>query len=282
MILFLFFALILTTLALLFVLLPLLRKPVSLQIANSNQANLELFKQQLDELANDLTAGLLEQHQYEAARRDLERDLVLDAHNDVSTKSLKSGRWAIIVLIIFVPLFAMNLYLSVGSYQSIARAAAKPTAAAPDMPSVEAAVDHLAQQMRTHPDDLQGWMLLGRSAIVLGQVQRAVDAYAQALRLAPKTPDVMLSYADALAQMNHGFVGKPMELIEAAIAIDPANSQGLWLIGLAEFQQGATAKAAEHWSKLEAILPPNSELATTLHRFIAQVRQGKIIAPTLP
>lgn len=47
--------------------------------------------------------------------------------------------------------------------------------------TIQAMVDGLAARLKDNPDDLQGWLRLGRSYVVLGQRDKAVAAFDQAL-----------------------------------------------------------------------------------------------------
>ena len=52
--------------------------------------------------------------------------------------------------------------------------------------------------MKQHPDDLEGWLRLGRSYAVLGQPDDAAAAFAQAEKLKPNDPAVLMAEAQAL------------------------------------------------------------------------------------
>jgi cytochrome c-type biogenesis protein CcmH len=268
-------------LALMFMLPPLFgwRRP-QLQKVGSNQVNLDVFHQQLAELEQDLVTGVLDQDQYNTARQDLERALVNDTKDPLVLIPAKSGRWAIPVLVLGVPMLAVGLYVLAGDYQAIDRPAVQETAVQPNLESMRQLVDRLAERMEANPEDLRGWLMLGRSALMLGQAERAVNAYAQANRLAPQDPEVLLAYADVLARVTKKFAGRPTELIKAALEINPEHPQALWFMGLAEMELGATAKALEYWDRLAAKLPPNSEEAKALQRLITKTRQGLIATPT--
>lgn len=60
-------------------------------------------------------------------------------------------------------------------------------------------VESLAARLRAAPDDLPGWLRLGRSYMVLGDPAKAAQAFGQARRLAPDDPDVLTGLAGAKA-----------------------------------------------------------------------------------
>ena len=276
-------------LALLFIVPPILSQRTDNETLDENQVNLALFHQQLEELNADLAAGALDQDQYAVARRDLEKGLLLDTNDGaVLLGTAKSGRWAAPLLAVLVPALAIGLYLQVGDYRAITPPTGSAMAQAHgEVPSLEVLVARLAERMQSHPEDLQGWMMLGRSYLAIDQKEQAVVAYAQAFRLAPREPEVLLAYAQALAQVAKSLGGKPAELIRTALEVAPTNPNALWMMGLVEIQQGAPAQAIAHWTRLQDQLAPDSENAQTLHRLIAETRQqagipAESATPSLP
>jgi cytochrome c-type biogenesis protein CcmH len=63
---------------------------------------------------------------------------------------------------------------------------------------IEGMVGKLAARLEQQPDDVEGWARLGRSYMVLGEPQRARDAYAHAVKLKPQ--DAALKEAFEAAQ----------------------------------------------------------------------------------
>jgi cytochrome c-type biogenesis protein CcmH len=270
-------------LALLFVIPPLLTGRRNARSIDENQVNLAVFRQQMEELDADLNAGNLDQAQYEAARRDLEKELLLDIEDTAPESSTDhSGRWAALVLGPALPALAFAIYLAVGDHGAIERlqAALPPAAAAAPhaqggegIASLDVLVAKLAERMQNEPDNLDGWIMLGRSYLAVNDPTKAVEAYDNALGLAPENPDVMLGYAEALARAQGGVDGKPAELISAALQLAPDNPNALWMMGLVEFQRGESATALQHWTRLSGMVQPGSEDAATLQGYIAQARE---------
>ena len=57
------------------------------------------------------------------------------------------------------------------------------------------------------------------------------------MRVAPRQPEVLLAYAEALAEANDSrLAGRPVELLDALLVVEPGNLNGLWLRGMAAFQ----------------------------------------------
>jgi cytochrome c-type biogenesis protein CcmH len=160
--------------------------------------------------------------------------------------------------------------------------AGMPEAAAPEVRKLRepANLDELVEQLRkrlaTQPDELEGWVVLGRSEMLRGQLDAAREAFERALVLAPRDPQVKVDLADALAQSaGANLDGRPITLIREALADDPRNAKALALAGAWEFTQGNTAAALGHWRALLQVLPPQSPQAGQIAGFIADLEAGR-------
>jgi cytochrome c-type biogenesis protein CcmH/NrfG len=65
---------------------------------------------------------------------------------------------------------------------------------------IRSMVASLAARLKAEPDDLAGWMRLGRSYGVLGEHAKAVEAFEHAQKLAPQDPDVLVGLGQARAE----------------------------------------------------------------------------------
>lgn len=160
--------------------------------------------------------------------------------------------------------------------------AGMPEAASPEVRQLRepANLDELVEQLRkrlaTRPDELEGWVVLGRSEMLRGRVDAAREAFERALVLAPRDPQVKVDLADALAQSaGANLDGRPITLIREALADDPRNAKALALAGAWEVTHGNTAAALGHWRALLQVLPPQSPQATQIAGFIADLEAGR-------
>jgi len=128
-------------------------------------------------------------------------------------------------------------------------------------PEHEKMIKDLAARLEQSPEDGRGWSILARTYAVSKRYPEAVDAYEKAANLIQDDVVMLVDYADILAVVNgKSFKGKPLELVEKALKIDPENVKGLALRGSAAFEMGDYAGAAKYWSKLLPLLPPDSPL----------------------
>jgi cytochrome c-type biogenesis protein CcmH len=185
---------------------------------------------------------------------------------------------------LLIPLLAILLYRTVGEPRALdpvwrdAVAATSPQAAGTtDVPDMQQAVAGLAERMKNEPDDLEGWMLLGRAYKTMERFEPAREALANAYRLAPENPDVLVEYAEAqvLASESRRFQGEALELLTRAVELQPDSQRGLWLLGIAAYQAGNYAQSVQVWERLLASLPADAEPRAALEERIADAR-GRI------
>ena len=60
----------------------------------------------------------------------------------------------------------------------------------------------LRTRLQADPANVEGWIMLGRIGMVLGNASTATEAYANAYRLDPKNSDAALGYAEALTRSS--------------------------------------------------------------------------------
>lgn len=135
-------------------------------------------------------------------------------------------------------------------------------------------IKSLKERLEQNPNDAKGWSMLARSYAVLGRFVESAAAYEKAVNLVPDNAALLVNYADVLAMANgKNMQGKPTELIQSALKIDPNNVKGLLLIGKAAYQAGDFTHAAAYWEKLLRLLPQDSPLAKQISDNIAKARE---------
>ncbi len=187
----------------------------------------------------------------------------------------RGSRRTAFAVAMLIPLTTLLLYALIGNPAALNPA--RRTAPA----TLEQAIDALAVQMRMKPDNLEGWVLLGRSRKEQLRFGDAVDAYKQALRLAPKDPALMVELAETMALQDqvHQIKGDALKLLQKAQQIDPRNQRALWFLGIAAYQKNHFAEAAAAWQPLLTLAPESTRPA--LRKQIDEAR-GRAGMPPLP
>ena len=147
-----------------------------------------------------------------------------------------------------------------------------PAANAGANPEIEGMVTQLEERLKREPNDAEGWVMLGRSFVMLGRYPRAVDAYQQAYDLT-KGEDVsaLTGLAEALVLTDEASLnGRAGELIESALVESPREPRALWYGSLAALSAGKLDVARDRMQALLDQNPPES-VRSVLQAQIAEI-----------
>lgn len=260
-------------LALALVIVPLLRHA---ERAAPADPALAVLADRLREIDAEHAAGTLGDAEHERARQELERQ-ALQAREDAPAHdpaSLRANWGAALATAIALPLAAALLYASVGTPAAIdGRGLQVAAAADPAHPPQDEAITALSERLARDGGDAEGWVLLARSYFQLGRTQDALNAYRKATALQADNPDLWVEYANTLATThNRDLSGEPAQLVERALQLDPNNLNALAFAGLAALQRGERDTAVQHWRRLEAQLPEDSEDRARIGEWIARAQ----------
>ena len=267
-------AVLLTAVALAFVLPALLGRRRAAGAATSAATNVALHRDQLKELEADLAAGTLSPERHEEARREIEQRLLDDVRAGNDTRAIPAGgRRTAWVVAAAVPVAALLLYFAVGNPAALAPGAATRDGHAITREQIEGMVERLAERMKENPDDVKGWTMLGRSYAVLDRHAEAAVAYANAVKRSEPDAQLLADYADALAMaQGRNLKGEPERLIAQALKVDPRNVKALLLAGTVAFQDKKFKDAIAYWERILKVVPPDSNVADSARDSIADAR----------
>jgi cytochrome c-type biogenesis protein CcmH len=146
-----------------------------------------------------------------------------------------------------------------------------------------AMVAKLARRLEREPDDLDGWLMLGRSQAALGQYPLAVRAYQRADRLAGgKNAEAVLGAAEAMMLQAEGVMDeRTARLFERALEIDPAWGKAQFFGALAAQRRGDLALAISRFESMLAGNPPD-DVRRIIEEQIAVLRAGGAATGTSP
>ena len=250
--------------------------------------NITVYRDQLAELEKDLENDILTQDQYNQSKQELQQRMLQDIpgeQTDVAVKSPnKIANIALSTLIIMaLPISAIYLYLEIGDTRGLLPQAQLASATQMQQSSGGGApggdgggtpeghdnfmsvLDNLITRLNNNPEDIEGWFMLARTYAIMNRYDEAASTYAKLNEVVPNDPQILSDYADVLAMTNQGsLIGKPAELIEEALELDPEYPKALALAGTAEFEKNNFDQAAAYWERLLAVIPPDSQLAQSV------------------
>jgi cytochrome c-type biogenesis protein CcmH len=221
-------------------------------------SDVEVYRDQLEEIERAKAAGLIGQTEAEAARVEVSRRLIAAA--DAQARNERSGpspawrrRAVAITALVLLPLGAAGLYLALGSPGLPDQPLVPRLEAAGRGQSVDALIRQVESHLERNPEDGRGWEVIAPVYSRLGRFDDAVKARRNALRLNDKTAEREALLGEALVFAGNGVVtAEAKAAFETALALDAANVQARYFLGLAAEQDGNRAQAAAIWRALIA------------------------------
>ncbi|MBY4675982.1 c-type cytochrome biogenesis protein CcmI [Marinobacterium arenosum] len=286
----------LTLLALAFVFLPLVRArraQLAEQVEDRRQQNIDIFRERLAELQQELDSGNLAQAEFEQLKLELEKNLLHDAEAlPLQAKVQLDGRQLITVLLLalILPTAAFGLYAKLGRFDDLM--VAQQLAEDPfdgRQPTLEEALAQLEQELAARPDNAEGWYMLASTYLGMGRYADGAEALSKVVALlpqdAPQYPGVMGQYAQALYFAADGqMTDQIRKQIDQVLAIDPFEVTTLGLLGIDAFEQQQYEAAIDYWRK--ALDRAEGKAAESLRTGIGKAREALIAqgkpAPELP
>ena len=251
--------------------------------APDDAASVAIFRDQKRQLDDDLTNGVIDTDEHARMHDELARRLGHEVDHPSTTASASPrARWIVAgALIVLLPVTAGALYFALGRPQAIDAARIAAARQPMTQAQVQSMVDTLAQRMKANPEDPRGWALLGRSYAALGRFSDAASAYAEGVQRAPTDAALLADYADALSMAQGSLQGKPTELTQRALAIDPHNQKALALAAASASERNDFDAALQHWRVLAADLPPDSDAGREVADVIADTLRKRDAAASV-
>jgi cytochrome c-type biogenesis protein CcmH len=253
--------------------------PLSRATTLRSGSDVEVYRDQLEEIRRDRAAGLIGDSEAAAAQIEVSRRLIAAADAEAAVAqaapdAMTRRRRAIAVLALTVlPAGALALYLAVGSPslpgQPLAsRAPAERQSIAQLVAQVEA---HLAK----NPDEGRGWEVIAPIYLRMGRFDDAVKARRRALELNGATAERQAGLGEALTAAANGVVtAEALAAFQAAVGLDADHVMARFFLGLAAEQDGRASEAAAAWRALLDRAPPNAPWAEFIRAELSRITGG--------
>ncbi|MDM3447448.1 cytochrome c-type biogenesis protein CcmH [Citrobacter sp. Cb009] len=132
----------------------------------------------------------------------------------------------------------------------------------------------LRTRLQADPANVEGWIMLGRIGMVLGNASTATEAYANAYRLDPKNSDAALGYAEALTRSSDPDDNRRGgELLRQLVRGEHANVRVLSMYAFNAFEQQRFGEAVAAWEMMLKLLPANDIRRAVIERSIKQAME---------
>ncbi|GIA04794.1 cytochrome c-type biogenesis protein CcmH [Vibrio cholerae] len=278
--------LLLVAIAVVFVIIPFIQKRANNDQALRDELNKAFYKDRLKELEEETEEGIV------ADQQDLIADLKQTLLDDIPTqqKHQQENRvslWMVALpSVLLVVGLSYALYAKFGHYQHV-QAWQQVSAQLPELskklmsPQAELSDEEmkdltLALRTRLHyqPDDVTGWLLLGRIGLANRDLETAIGAMKKAFALDNEDPDVKFGYAQALMLSND-----PVDQQEAKSILLKLAQRGYAdlrvysLLAFDAFESGDFPAAIKYWSLMQQAIGPDDARYEMLSRSIESARK---------
>jgi cytochrome c-type biogenesis protein CcmH len=258
----------------------LLRERKPLTQASQANANAKVYRDQISDLDREHESGHISDEEWQQSRDELSVRLLEDtaAVDDPAAKAEKPAVWTAVVLAVAMPISAMGLYMWVGNPEALNPLALKSPDQV-DQKDLAKLAQTLADRLQSQPDNLQGWVMLGRTYRTLENFDASLKAYDTALKLSADD-DLQLERIEVMAMQRQGlFEGEPWRVIREILQKDPQHFGALLTAGSASYAEGKYADALKYWEQARKPLDANNPDLPGLENAIATVRD-KLGMPT--
>jgi len=266
---------------------PLLKVRATSSVAYKD-SNLKINEEKIKELDVDLEEGRIDQGFYNAAREELDRELLIDIPAESKETaaehyvgSVKRHPAVALLIAVFIPMLALLLYLDLGMHnasdEAFAAAQTQEQMQTEGQPSVEEMTLKLEAKIEKDGGSVKEWIMLGRAQKHLGRHELAAKAFAVALETDAQNAQLMLELAEMQALSNdRKFTEQGRVLVLKALELQPDNPNSLWFAGVAEYQYGNYHQAIAHLKKVLPLVLGEEEVMKSIVDMIARSREALI------
>ena len=252
----------------------LLRQRPVVTHASQAKANAKVYRDQIADLDREHECGHISDAEWQQSRDELSMRLLEDtsAQDDPVAKQEKPALWTAVLVAVALPLSAVGMYLWVGEPDALNPMAVQANDKVDPTQLLQMA-ESLAQKLNDKPDNLQGWVMLGRTYRTLEKFDASVQAYDRALKLSADD-DLKLERVEVLAMKSQGnFEGEPWNVIRDILQRDPQNYGALLMAGSASYSHEKFADALKYWQQARKPLAADNPDVPGLDEAIASVQQ---------
>lgn len=264
---------ILTCIACGFIAWPMWQSAAYKQDQNQQTENKAWYLERLQELQQALAECKIDQATFDQDQIQLQKDFLALTETPNRKRKNKAQRLLALVVVLIFASSSFLLYQKLGASATLAekqqaqQAAAKADAEVKAMGGEQGVIGKLKQQLASHPNQPQGWYLLGRIYFSQNNFKAATASFATAAKLAPNRADIAVQLAESayLAQDKNA-----EHYLQQALKLAPEDPSALNLSALMLYHQKKYEQALAIWQNLLLQAPENSDTAKALQTAIAQ------------
>ena len=138
-------------------------------------------------------------------------------------------------------------------------------------------VEGLDKRLQEDGSDTQAWLRLGRARLVLGERDKAIEAFERAAAQQPGDPEILMALGEASIAETHEPTGLPLvndrarEVFRQMSVAAPDDPRPLWFLGLAYAQAGNRDEAVRQWKAMLTHMPADSPDRASIEELVRQL-----------
>lgn len=261
--------------------------PLSWGGAGRGGSDVEVYRDQLDEIRRDRSNGLIGEAEAEAAKVEVSRRLIAAADAAGATKVEANSalvgrrRWIAIAALVLLPAGAVVSYLALGSPEMSGASLAEREAVSAEQRSIEALVAQVEAHVERNPNDGKAWEVLAPVYMRLSRFDEAVTAWRNVIRLNGSSASREADLGEALVFAANGVVTVEAKAqFTRALALDGQDVMARFYMGMAADQDGRRADADAIWRDLLANAPPGAPWVEMVRNAMARTATAAPAAPS--
>jgi len=251
-----------------------LNRPLQGNDLNLQKSNIALGKQRQAELQQDLERDLIDESSFDQAKDEITQTLAVELNQTTDNliasnkdqKNYGSSAFVLIFLLIF----------SFGAYDALSPKKIEKTDSLEQQVAsltLDESLIKLKDHLDKNPGDAKTWQMLGLTYFELDNLSESLKAYETAHQLDSNNVRTLVEYATTLARLKEGsFTGKPTELVEKALAINPNSIDAIYLTGLIAANQQDFATAERQWKQALMLLSLTDPNRQAMQEMLEQVQ----------
>jgi cytochrome c-type biogenesis protein CcmH len=254
-------------------LLPLMRAEARADAPGSH--DLEVYKDQLAEIARDQSAGVISAADAGTAEAEVARRILKAASKEnVAQKpaAVQLTRVSALAIAALLPIISWGAYIRLGAPDTPDLPIASRQTS-PDDP-IESLVAKAEAHLAKNPDDGRGWDVLAPIYVRMGRFPDAVKAYTRAIALNKPSAARESGLGEALAGAAGGTVtAEAKSAFERSIALDADEPKARLFIAMGLAQEGRTGEAKAALEQQLASAPADAPWRPVIERALASLEK---------
>ena len=254
-------------------------------------SDIEVYRDQLDEIDRDEAASLIGAVEAEAARVEVSRRLIAAAETAKAASAVAAPgpaaryrRATLAAAIVLLPLGAAATYFSLGSPNLVPVSMNAEAGGQPLPEGIEQTVAEVEKYLEANPRNGRGWELLAPVYLRLGHFDDAVRARRNALEIFGPDAARLGDLGEAIVMASNGVVtAEAKSLFERANAADPEDVMAQYYLGLSAKQEGRRDEALQRWTALVSSAREGAEWLPLVKNALARIdEKGPSVVAVAP